>query len=303
MEKKIVVVAGGTGNLGSKICKELSLLGAEVRVLARSTTADDKIATLREAGVDAFKTDYGDIKSIADFCAGASCVISTLSGLEEAIIHAQKQLLQGAMAAGVPRFIPSDFSIDYTQFKNGENRNLDFRRQFHEYVNQAKIKSTSVFNGAFMDMLTNEIPMIVFDKKWLLHWGSADHKMGFTTIDNTAQFTARVALDDNSPRYLHILGDQVSPRDIHSTLAAVSGTRFRMIKTGGQSLLNTIIKITKFFSPSKNELYPAWQGMQYMSNMIDKRAIIDLLDNNRYGDIKWKTVEELLSDYYKKARI
>ena len=47
-------------------------------------------------------------------------------------------------------------------------------------------------------------------------------------------------------------------------------------------------------SPRENELYPAWQGMQYMCNMIDERSKTDILDNNRYPEMAWTTVRELL---------
>ena len=50
------------------------------------------------------------------------------------IIDAQKVLLEGAIVAGVPRFIPSDYSLDFTKFIDGENRNLDLRRAFNIYI-------------------------------------------------------------------------------------------------------------------------------------------------------------------------
>jgi hypothetical protein len=222
-----------------------------------------------------------------------------LAGLEDVIIETQKVLLNAAISAGVPRFIPSDYSLDFTKFKDGENRNLDLRRQFHYYLDSTSIAATSIFNFTFMDMLTNEIPMIIFRKRWVLYWGNADHKISFTTIDDTAHYTANVAVDDSSPRYLRITGDQISPREIRETLNNLSGEKFRLIRTGGLGLLSTLIKITRLFSPSKDELYPAWQGMQYMRNMMDKRADLQTTDNDRYPNMKWTKVRDLLFNYLK----
>ena len=143
-------------------------------------------------------------------------------------------------------------------------------------------------------MLLDEIPMIIFKRKMVLHWGNADHKIDFTTRDNTAQFTAYAAMDDSTPRYLHIAGDQMSAREIRQAVSEVAGRKFRLFRTGGQGLLGFLIKLVKKFSPSENELYPAWQGMQYMHNMIDKRSIINQLDNDRYPEIKWTLVKEVL---------
>ncbi|MEO6168429.1 MAG: NmrA family NAD(P)-binding protein [Chitinophagales bacterium] len=296
MSKKIIVVAGGTGNLGGRIIKALLDKGAEVRVLVRSTSDKEKIVHLEKMGANMIPVDMTSEQEISIACKGATCVISALAGLYDVVIETQKVLLNGAILAGVPRFIPSDYSLDFTKFHDGENRNLDLRREFHKYLDAAPISATSIFNGSFMDMLTNEIPMIIFKKRLVLYWGNADHKMGFTTIDDTAIFTANAALEESTPRYLRIAGDQISPRGMKEVMSELSGQKFRLLRTGGLGLLSTIIKITRTIAPAKNELYPAWQGMQYMRNMMDERATLKSIDNNRYPDMKWTTVKDLLSN-------
>lgn len=236
-------------------------------------------------------------KEISTACSGATCVVSALAGLQDVIIDAQKVLLNGAISAGVPRFIPSDYSLDFTKFTDGENRNLDIRRNFHQYLDSTTICATSIFNGAFMDMLTNEIPMIIFKKKLVIYWGNGDHKMSFTTLDDTAMFTANVALDPSTPRYLRIAGDRISPKEIREVISELYEQKFRLLRTGGLGLLSIIIKITRKIAPGKTELYPAWQGMQYMRNMMDERATLNTIDNTRYSDMKWTTVKDLLSNH------
>ncbi len=295
MSDPIIVVAGGTGNLGGRIVKALVNKGAQVRVLVRSTSDTEKISHLKQIGAEVLTVDMTDEQAIATACTGATCVVSALAGLHDVVIEAQTILLNGAILAGVPRFIPSDYSLDFTKFTDGENRNLDLRRAFHTYLNNTSIAATSIFNGAFMDMLTDEIPMILFNQKLILYWGNADHKMGFTTLDDTAMFTANVALDASTPRYLRVAGDQISPREIREVMTRLSGQKFRMIRTGGLGLLSLLIKIARKFAPGETDLYPAWQGMQYMRNMMDERATLRTVDNNRYPEMRWTTVKELLS--------
>lgn len=296
MSQQIIVVVGGTGNLGSKIVKALLDKGAEVRALVRAGSDPNKVSLLEQMGSKVIKADMNSEKEIAAACSGASCVVSALAGLYDVVMDAQKVLLNGAIAAGVPRFIPSDYSLDFTKFKDGENRNLDLRRDFHRYLDSKSIAATTIFNGAFMDMLTNEIPMIIFKKKLVLYWGNADQKMAFTTVADTAVYTANAALDASTPRYLRIAGSYISPREIRAVMNELSAQKFRLIKTGGLGLLNFIIKIAKTIAPAKDELYPAWQGMQYMRNMMDERATLNTTDNNRYPDMKWTTVKDLLSN-------
>ncbi|MDB5202719.1 MAG: NmrA family protein [Ferruginibacter sp.] len=292
--ENIILVAGATGNLGERIVKALLRLKADVRVIVRASSNAAKISHLENMGAQVFIVNNWNKEELTVACKNCSCVVSALAGLEETIIGAQKILLDAAIEAGVLRFIPSDYSLDFTSFRDGENRNLDLRRKFHVYLDSRPIASTTIFNGAFADLLKGEMPMIFLRKKLVLHWGNADRKLAFTTMDNTAEFTAHASLDRGTPRYLHIAGDQVSARDVKTIMIQLTGHKFRMIRTGGQHLLGLLIKIARAFSPGKDELYPAWQGMQYMHNMIDDRAQLSKPDNDRYPGMHWTSIQEML---------
>ncbi|CAN5334427.1 hypothetical protein BH09BAC1_BH09BAC1_25820 [soil metagenome] len=297
--KQIILVAGATGNLGERIVKALKALGAEVRVLARPTSNTKTLQRLSQLGATIHTLNEWTVAEIAQACQGVDCVVSVLAGLRDVIIDAQTILLDGAIAAGVPRFIPSDFSTDFTKFNRGENRNLDLRGEFHEYLDKKNIKSTSVFNGAFLDMITGQMPLILFKQKMVLYWGDADHSMVFTAMDDTAVYTAHVALDTTAPRYLRIAGEVISPRALREVVSEVSGERYKLLRTGGPTLLSLIIKIASKLAPSPGELYPAWQGMQYMRNMIDKRSDLARTDNMRYPGLHWTTAKDVLTVFAK----
>ena len=292
---QVILVAGATGNLGMRIVRVLRSKAAEVRVIVRPGSNPESVKALESLGAQICVVQNWTVDELKPHCQGVSCVVSALAGLRDVIIDAQKVLLDAAIAAGVPRFIPSDYSLDFTKFKHGENRNLDLRREFHTYLDSTSIAATSIFNGAFMELLTNEMPMLFFKQRIVLHWGSADYKWGFTTMDNTAEFTARVALEAKSPRYLRVAGDLISPREVRQVVSEIASQRFRLFRPGGKTLLGMLIKLTKKMAPAENELYPAWQGMQYMHNMIDERSMMEPLDNNRFSDIRWTGVKELLS--------
>ena len=182
MNDATVVVAGATGNLGGHIARALRERGASVRALVRDGTADDKLERLRERGVTIVSVDFSNVSQVAPAFSGASCVVSALAGLRDVIVGIQTLLLDAAIKAGVPRFIPSDYSIDFTKLPAGENRNLDLRREFHQCVDKTSIRATTIFNGAFADMLTGQMPLILFKRKRVLYWGDADQRMAFTTI-------------------------------------------------------------------------------------------------------------------------
>ena len=297
--KKIILVAGATGNLGERIARAMLKRGAEVRIVVRANSDSEKINRLEKLGVEVFKVNKWNLDELTKACLGVSCVVSSLAGLREVIIDAQKVLLDAAIAAGVKRFIPSDYSLDFTKFSSGENRNLDLRREFHEYLDKTNISATTVFNGAFTDLITDQMPLILFKQKIVLYWGSADYRWNFTTVEDTAVYTANAALDSSTPRYLRIAGDQINPREIKIVTSEVTGEKFRLLRAGGKGLLGMIIKIARKLAPGEKELYPAWQGMQYMHNMIDERSRVEKLDNDRYSDMHWTTVREVLINHQK----
>ena len=291
---KIIVIAGATGVLGGKIVNALLARKAEVRAIVRLNTDAVKISKLEQKGVKVIQVDTNNQSEIAMHCKGAHCFVSAIAGLDETVIDAQKIFLDAAVQANVQRFIPSDYSSDFTNLTRGENRNLDFRRVFHEYLETRPIKGTTIFNGPFMDLLTTDMPLILFKQKRILCWGNPNQIIEFTTMDNVAEFTAEAALDVNTPRYLRIAGDRLSCNEFVKLLSELTSKKYKLFRPGGISLLNFVIKISKFFSPSKNELYPAWQGMQYMRDIMEGKLIFQKYDNDRYLNIKWTSVKEFL---------
>jgi uncharacterized protein YbjT (DUF2867 family) len=299
---KIITVAGATGNLGGRIITALLQSGATVHAVVRKTANPLTLSALSKKGVKVFVVDEWTVNEVAAACQGASCVVSAMAGLKQVIMDAQNVLLHAAVAARIPRFIPSDYCLDFTPFTDGENRNLDQRRAFQQILEKAPIAATSIFNGAFMELLTGDMPMIFFKKKLVLHWGDENHPLIFTSIDNTATYTAYAALDDSAPRFLRIAGDQLNPKQIRTLVGDITGERFRLLRAGGPRLLSFLIKMIRKFSPAENELYPAWQGMQYMRNMIDKRSVLLKTDNNRYPEMRWTTIRERLTNYYSESK-
>lgn len=291
-----VVVAGATGDLGYRICAELILLGIPVRALVRAGIAGDKKARLAALGVSAIEVNYADRAGLSAACNGASVVVSAVSGLRPVIVEMQKILLAAAVEAGVPRFIPSDFAIDFTKLPEGSNRNLDLRREFMQEADQSAIRVTSVLNGAFTGMLTGVAPFILFGPRKILCWGDPAQKMDWTTIEDTARYTARVAVDPDTPRWLRIAGDQISARDLAATMTELTGKKHGIFRPGGPAMLGVLVGMTKMFMPASDALYPPWQGMQYMRNMYSGLPKFNTIDNDRYS-MTWTTARDVLEHH------
>lgn len=291
----LILVAGGTGDLGGRIINALLNRGASVRMVVRAGSDGAKRTAFAERGVEVVEVNMTSVDELAKACAGVACVVSAVSGLREVIVELQTRLLTAAVQAGVPRFIPSDYAIDFTKLPPGTNRNLDLRRAFGDVLNQAPIQATSILNGMFADLLTGQAPVVLFGLKRVVYWGSADQPMDFTTIDDTAAFTAAAALDATTPRYLRISGEVATIRGVQGAAEQATGHKFSLLRVGGLGLLGGMIKVTRTLFPQPDEVFPPWQGMQYLYNMFSGLPKLEPLDNTRYPDIRWTPLRDVLA--------
>jgi uncharacterized protein YbjT (DUF2867 family) len=286
-----VLLAGVGGDLGGRIARALVARGADVRALVRVGVKPGNFPP----GVTPVTVDYGDPRSLANACHGAACVVSALNGLEPVILEAQGRLLDATVAAGVPRFIPSDFSLDFTRTRPGDNRNLDLRRHFMDRVDRTPIRATSILNGAFADLLTGEAPIVLQRPRRILYWGDADQPLDFTAKDDVARYTAAAALDSEAPRILRIAGDTVTPRVLATLMTDLTGRPFGLWRAGGLKRLSLLIRIARAVTPASDAVFPAWQGMQYLRDMASGRGRLLPLDNDRYGQMPWIGARTTLS--------
>lgn len=295
MKHDTVILAGVTGDLGARIGRALLRKGAEVRAIIRPGTPKDKRRQLEAMGFTLAESAY-DAPSLTAICAGAGCVVSALNGLEGVIVGQQGVLLDAAVAAAVPRFIPSDFSLDYTRTRAGENRNMDLRRMFRGRLDAAPLRATSVLNGAFSTVLTDDAPILLPKVRRVLHWGDANQILNFTTKDDVADFTADVALDPDAPRDLRIAGGSASARELARIATDLSGRQYRTIRAGGIKRLGLVIGLTQRVAPAEGDVFPAWQGMQYLRDMMSGRGQLMTQDNARYGKPDWTDIRSMMTD-------
>ena len=106
----MVLVAGGTGVLGSAIARRLLTRGDRVRVLTRRR---ERAQALEDGGAEVVTGDLRDRRSLDSACGGATHVISTANafvGTGDDSVHAvdesgNRHLIDAARAAGVRQFV------------------------------------------------------------------------------------------------------------------------------------------------------------------------------------------------------
>ncbi|EGU73298.1 hypothetical protein FOPG_18697 [Fusarium oxysporum f. sp. conglutinans race 2 54008] len=101
---KNVAVAGASGNIGEPVVEALLAAGFHVTALARESSS----ATF-PPGVDVKRVDYDSVESLKSALQDQDAVVSTIT---PTLLSKQVQIIDAAIAAGVRRFIPSEYGIN-----------------------------------------------------------------------------------------------------------------------------------------------------------------------------------------------
>lgn len=224
-----VLVAGATGDLGSRIVRELLTHDTTVRVLTRPGSGTAQRQYGETPRVDIVEAAYTDPAALEAAASGVDVVVSAINGLRSVIIDAQRALLEAAVSAGVKRFIPSDYSDDYRRIARGSNRK-------------------------------------------------------------------------DAPRVVEIAGNLVTARDLAATMTGLTGTPFKLQWAGTTGTLSVMGKIGRRFSKNPDEVFPAWQGMQYLVSMFSGQATLHHLNNDRYGPHTWATTRDVLAEHLERTK-
>ena len=158
-------------------------------------------------------------------------------------------------------------------------------------LDNSPIKATTIFNGCFADILRYNTPLFNVKAHTVAYYDDkTDWKIDFTTMDDTAAFTAKAAIDSTAPRFLRIASFRVSPNDLVVLSEQYKGRRFELVDMGSMAGFSAYNKIQRAQNPGgEEELYPKWQQAQYLYSMFLVHH--EKLDNGRYPDMVWSKVE------------
>lgn len=180
---KNVAIAGASGALGSVVFKKFVEAGRfNIRVLKRAGSE-----STFPAGTDVVEVDYTSFDSLKAALQGQDAIISTLTTLA---VDAQLTLIDAAIAAGIRRFIPSEF---------GSNLDVPSVRALPVFAHKVKIQDyliekskstpvtyTFVYNSVFLDwgLERNFLLNLAETKATLIDGGSSEFST--TTLPSVA---------------------------------------------------------------------------------------------------------------------
>jgi len=146
-----VALAGATGNLGPTILNALLDAGFSVVALTRKGGNASKIPS--NPNITIKEVDYSSVESLTPALQGVEAVISTVGS--EAL-GAQNPLIDAAVAAGVKRFLPSEFGSNLGNPNTAALPVFGAKATTAKYLEEVAAKNPSfsytlVYNGPFLD--------------------------------------------------------------------------------------------------------------------------------------------------------
>ena len=295
---KTVLVVGVTGMLGNQIASYLlERNDCKVRALIRPGGYTNKkaeiIKNLCNIGLETFEGDLLSPDSLFSACEDVDTIISAVQGNEDVIVEGQKNLIEAAEKTGVAKMIPSDFSVDIHKLDYADSVWLAPRKQANEAFEGRSVRPISVLNGAFMEVAINPMLGIVnWEDNIFTYWGDDQTLCDFTSINDSAKFTAAVAVDDSfSGRSLRVAGDVLSMRKLHELYEEFAGRKLEYRCGGTISDLKEKIAIIRKKDPSNIPAYGLYQSLYVM---MSGKGKLDPLDNARYSDFEPLTFREFL---------
>lgn len=290
-----ILLLGATGLLGSRIAHHLLGGKTTVRLLVRPGTMSNptklaQLAPLLEQGARVVEASLTDQVSLQDATRGIDVIVSALQGGADVIIDGQLALLHAAQKNGVRRFLTSDFAIDLFKVPDGEHSKFNMRRHADEIIAASGIEHVHVLNGAFMDNFIAGFG-VTLDRSagTASFWGHGTEVFDATSVEDTAKYTARAAVDLDLPNgKFAVSGQRLTINAVIAAIEEVSGIKFHRQSLGTITELEAAATAARAIDPDSMQAL----GDSTLVYMLNGRARLTDLQNSRYPDLKPETYLE-----------
>jgi uncharacterized protein YbjT (DUF2867 family) len=231
----MILLVGGTGDLGGRVARILSEQGHGVRCLVRPTSDD---AFLRDLGVELARGDLTDPESLADACQGVTTVVATatvigrrLAGaavptIRQADEKGMGSLIAAAESAGVRRFVYLSFpGVDQALGTPLERAKIATEERLRGSQLQRVVIRSDAFQeihfgaAARFDVAAGKIAII----------GRGDSRRRWVSTGDVAALVASVAVEADPPSLITVGGPEaITKNEAVALVEEATGRRMKV---------------------------------------------------------------------------
>lgn len=231
----MILVVGGSGDLGSRITRRLLDGEREVRCLVRANT---DTAPLREMGVEVVRGDLADPTSLPAACDGAKTVVASataiarvLAGAKRPSIHdvdevGMTALVEAAEGAGVERFV----YVSYAGADAALGTPLERAKVATEKrLRQSTMRVVVVRPDAFQEIHLAAIGRFDIHAGKVAVFGKGETKRRWVATEDVAALAAAVAMEDDPPEIVTFGGSEaISRNEAIAVAEQATGKKFKV---------------------------------------------------------------------------
>ncbi|RKP04426.1 hypothetical protein THASP1DRAFT_7935, partial [Thamnocephalis sphaerospora] len=220
-----VTVAGGSGELGRKFVRAFLADGDyRVSVLSRADSQSEALDSLRQQGVSVISVDYNQRDELVQALQGADILVCTLDYVTG--MSLQPTLVQAAKAAGVRRFVPSDFADESPELDALYSADTG---AIVRIIEEHQLEYTRYFCGMFYCYLaTPDVGIDVKNRKATVV-GKGDAPLSLVNRDDIARFVAASLKDPRSKNArFGIQSCSTTFRELVATIEKHSGVKLEV---------------------------------------------------------------------------
>jgi uncharacterized protein YbjT (DUF2867 family) len=229
-----VLVAGATGFLGSEICRQLISKNKNVKGLVRATSDSNKVAQLKELGVETIEGDLKNKDSLGKALRGVSAIISTVSStlsrqegdsIQSVDDEGQNNLIDAALSAGVSQFVYVSFCAMPAEFPL-----QTAKRKVEKHLAESGLNYTILQPTYFMEVWLSPVLGFDYPNAKATIYGEGKNKVSWIAIKDVASF-AVASLDNPAAknRTFELGGPEaLSPLEVVNIFEAAKGKKFEL---------------------------------------------------------------------------
>jgi uncharacterized protein YbjT (DUF2867 family) len=215
----MILVVGGTGDLGGRVVRQLLARGLPVRCLVRPATSAE---ALDAAGVDVVRGDLVDPASLPAAVEGISTVVATATAIGRRLAGARRPtmrdvdevgmsaLVDAADRAGVARFVYVSYA------RRGDGLGTPLERAKHAV--EARLGATSmrvvlVRPDAFQEIHLAAIGRFDVVRRKVAVVGKGDTKRRWVATEDVAALVAALVVEEDPPGVVEAGGPEALTRN------------------------------------------------------------------------------------------
>jgi uncharacterized protein YbjT (DUF2867 family) len=248
---KNVIVIGASGSIGPHIVSALLENGFSVSALTRTTSSATFPST-----VIVYRTDYSKASLVEAF-EGQDAVVS---GIATFSAYQQADIIDAAVAAGVKRFVPSEYGVDTSLPQIAELLPPALPKQKTVEYLRAKesfgLSWTGVVVGGFFDWAL-QIPGLLawnLPARTATIFDGGDVEFEATNVAQIARGVAAALssahVEDTKNKYIYINSFTITQNQILSALEEVTGDKFVVTHSTKAELAKQALEMLKSWETS-----------------------------------------------------